>query len=181
MGRPYIIAIDPATNTGICEGIVGSKPTLHAQRFRFGDDQDEDLYGAATKFFATFLKDRHPDAVAIETPIMADWGKTNHQTTAITRGLYAIFTGIVRCKGIKLIRADIGTWRKYFLGHGRLKGEDAKARCVRLCAQLGWHAPTHDAAEAAGIWMWACSKESPANVQRIEPLFARAEVNRSQQ
>lgn len=174
MAAPYVIAIDPATNTGLCHGYVGSKPRLLAQRFRSGDDQDEDLYGAATFFFASFLKDRTPDLVAIEAPIMASWGKTNAQTTAITRGIYAIFTGITRCKGIPLIRADIGTWRKFFLGRGNLKGDEAKRQCVRLCRQLGWNAPTHDAAEASGIWMWACSQIDPARVQRVEPLFAHA-------
>lgn len=174
MATPYVVGIDPAINTGLCHGRVGDKPTLLAQRFRFGDDQDEDVYGAATCFFATFLKTRAPDLIAIETPIMASWGKTNNQTTSITRGLYAIFTGIAKCKGIPLVRADIGTWRKYFIGRGNLPGKEAKRQCVRLCARLGWDAPTHDAAEAAGIWLWACSKIAPKDVQRAEPLFARS-------
>jgi hypothetical protein len=168
---PYVVGIDPATNTGICEGRVGSRPTLLAQRFRYGDDQDEDLYGAATCFFATFLKTRSPDLIAIEAPIMATWGKTNAQTTSITRGLYAIFTGIAKCKGIPIVRADIGTWRKHFLGRGNLPGREAKARCMALCAQLGWDAPTHDSAEAAGVWLWACSQIAPQRAQRVEPLF----------
>lgn len=173
MGAPYIIALDPATNTGLCEGRVGSTPILLAERFRVSrDEADEDIFGRATGFFATFLKTRSPDLIAIEAPIMATWGKTNAQTTSITRGLFAIFTGIAKCKGIPIIRADIGTWRKYFLGRGNLKGSVAKAECLRLCAQLGWSAPTHDAAESAGIWSWACSQAAPANAQRIEPLFA---------
>lgn len=171
---PYIVAIDPATNSGFCEGHVGASPMLHAQRFRSGADDDIDLYGAATLYFATFLMTRKPDLIAIEAPIMAAWGKTNAQTTAITRGLYAIFTGIARAKGIRVLTADIGTWRKYTLGRGNLKGPDAKRQCVALCRQLGWNAPTHDAAEAAGIWLWAGSQLAPERVQRIEPLFARA-------
>lgn len=171
MAAPYIIALDPATTTGLCEGRVGERPTILTQRFRFGTDQDEDLYGAATVFFATFLKDRKPDLVCIEAPIQAAWGKTNAQTTSITRGLYAIFTGIARAKNIEVMRADIGTWRKYFLGKGNLKGAEAKRQCVKLCAQLGWVAADHNAAEAAGIWCWAGSQLAPSRTQRIEPLF----------
>lgn len=173
MAAPLIVALDPASTTGICEGRVGDRPTLHTQRFRFGKDQDEDLYGAATGFFARFLKTRSPDLVCIEAPILAAWGKTNAQTTFITRGLYAIFTGIARAKGIEVLSADIGTWRKYFLGRGNLKGSEAKRQCVQLCSQLGWDAPDHNAAEAAGIWSWAGSRLAPSNAQRIEPLFAR--------
>lgn len=179
MAAPLIVALDPATTTGLCYGNVGAKPTLLAQRFRSRADQaDEDLYGAATAFFATFLKSRAPDLIAIEAPIQAAWGKTNAQTTSITRGLYAIFTGIARAKGIEVLRADIGTWRKYFLGSGRLPGSEAKQRCVRLCAQLGWEAPTHDAAEAAGVWCWAGSQIAPQNATRIEPLFGGSETAR---
>lgn len=170
MTAPYIIAIDPATNCGICHGCVGSTPRMRAEYFG-GGDGEEDVYGSAVNFFATFLKDRAPDLIAIEAPIMATWGKTNAQTTAITRGLYAIFTGIAKCKGIPLIRAEIGTWRKYFLGNGQLPGKEAKAQCLRLCAQLGWDAPTHDSAEAAGIWCWASSVAAPQSAHRIEPLF----------
>ena len=175
MAAPYIIALDPATTTGICHGYVGSKPRLLAQKFRRSTlDTEEEIYGAAVAFFAGFLKDRTPDLVCIEAPIMATWGKTNAQTTAITRGLYAIFTGIAGAKGITVRRADIGTWRKWFLGRGNLKGPEAKRRCVALCHQLGWTAPDHNAAEAAGIWSWAGSQVDPRGVQRIEPLFAEA-------
>lgn len=176
MAAPYIIALDPATTTGLCEGRVGERPTLLTQRFRFGDDQDEDLYGAATAFFATFLKTRKPDLVCIEAPIQAAWGKTNAQTTSITRGLYAIFTGIARAKGITVMRADIGTWRKFALGRGNMPGRQAKQASLRLCSQLGWRAETHDAAEAACIWIWACSRLAPKLAQRFEPLFVAREA-----
>lgn len=171
MAAPYIIALDPATTTGICHGTVGSKPRLLTRCFR--SKTDEDMYGAATVFFATFLKDKRPDLVCIEAPIQAAWGKTNAQTTSITRGLYAIFTGIARAKGIEVARADIGTWRKYFIGRGNLKGKEAKAQCVSLCAQLGWDAEDHNAAESAGIWCWAGSTVAPKIAQRVEPLFLR--------
>lgn len=171
---PYIIALDPATTTGICHGYLGSKPRLLTQQFRFADDKDEDLYGAAVYFLSSFLKDRKPDLIAIEAPIRASWGKTNDQTTSITRGLYAVFTGIARCKGIPVLKADIGTWRKYFLGRGNLKGAEAKRQCVRLCAQLGWDAEDHNAAESAGIWCWAGSTLDPRHANRVEPLFAHA-------
>ncbi|MPZ36652.1 MAG: hypothetical protein GEU95_01095 [Rhizobiales bacterium] len=168
--RPYIIALDPATNTGICEGQVGRAPTLHAQYFGGAGDHDA-LYGAATAFFATFLLTRKPDLIAIEAPIYDGNGRTSLDAIAISRGLYAIFTGIARAKGIQTIRAPIGTWRKFFLGRGNLNGKEAKSQSVKLCAQLGWKAPTHDAAEAAGIWMWAGSQIAPRCAQRVEPLF----------
>lgn len=171
MTAPYIVAIDPATSTGVCHGRVGSTPTLLELRFRHGKQTDEDLYGTATCFFAAFLKTRSPDLIAIEAPIQAAWGKTNAGATSITRGLYAIFTGITKCKGIPLLTAEIATWRKYAIGHGHLPGKVAKQRCVALCGQLGWDAPDHNSAEAAGIWLYAGAQLDPQHCTRHEPLF----------
>lgn len=169
-----IIALDPATNTGICDGEVGKTPVLSARRLREHKDEPiEDVFGRATFFLADLLRTRAPDAVAIEAPIWVTDERTNHHTLTLTRGLYAIFAGIVKAKGITLLTAEVATWRKYVLDHGRLPGDAAKRECLRVCARLGWHAPSHDAAEAAGIWLWACAKLDPRNARRHEPLFAR--------
>lgn len=172
MTAPYIVAIDPATRSGFCHGRVGQKPALLARDF--GGDDKEAVFGNAVHFFAAFLKTVSPDLIVIEVPIQAVWGKTNADTTDISRGLYGIFSGIARCKNIKTVRAEIATWRKYALGNGRLPGKAAKAASLRLCAQLGWDAPTHDAAESAMIWLWAGSQVAPRQVHRVEPLFAHA-------
>jgi hypothetical protein len=168
-----IIGIDPATNTGVCAGKVGKTPVLSAHRWRVAKrDPLEDLLGRALFFMADLLRTNTPDVVAIEPPIRVSGGDTSYDTMVLTHSLYAVFAGCVRARGIQLLRADVRTWRRYFLGAGNLKGEVAKRESVRLCGHLGWEAPTHDAAEAAGIWLWACSIVSPKTAQRVEPLFA---------
>ena len=172
--RPLVIGIDPATNTGICEGRVGETPTLSAQRFRVSSkDEIEDVFGRATFFFADFLRTRTPDLVAIETPVWVSGGLTNADTVTLTRGLYGIISGIVKAKRLTIMRAPVPTWRKYFLGSGKLPGADAKRECQRVCGYLKWDAPTEDAAEAAGIWSWGCSQVDPKHAHRVEPLLAR--------
>jgi hypothetical protein len=60
----------------------------------------------------------------------------------------------------------------YALGSGRLKGRDAKTAMVRLCRALGWGEDVpHDAAEAAGIFLWASGQIAPQLAIRHEPLF----------
>lgn len=173
--RPLIIGIDPATTTGICEGRAGSTPTLLAQRFR--GDTHEDIFGEATLFFATFLKDRTPDLIAIEAPLIITTGRTTAQVVSVKIGLHAIFTGIAKCKGIPLKVVQVSTWRKYALGRGNLPGPEAKRASLKLCSQLGWDAASsHDAAEAAMIWLWASAQIAPQSVQRAEPLFIGAQA-----
>jgi hypothetical protein len=50
-----------------------------------------------------------------------------------------------------------------------------------MCARLGWPLPTtksgeldHNAAEAAGIWLYGCARVDPKNTVRHEPLLARS-------
>ncbi len=168
-----ILAIDPATKTGAAWGAPGTTP--HIETVNLGRDDIADSYGAAVAWMATKLRDRPPALVVIEkvVPPSSAWGHTNHATTMITIGLFGILCGIARCKSIPLLLAPINSWRKHSLGSGRLAGEQAKHRAVRLCRSLGWDAPDHNAAEAACIFIWASAQVAPERAPRIEPLFTR--------
>jgi hypothetical protein len=164
MQRGKILALDVATKTGVAEGRPGEVPRLQTIDFR-GDDGLTGLYGRATLWMATKLREpanpsdpiSPPDLVVIEKPVPPSgaFGHTNHDTTLITLGLFAIFCGIVHCKSIRLEIAPISTWRKHFLGKGNYPGPIAKDMAVERCKLLGWDAPDHNAAEAAGIFEWA--------------------------
>jgi hypothetical protein len=156
MQRGKILALDVATKTGVAEGRPGEVPRLQTIDFR-GDDGLTGLYGRATLWMATKLRDDPPDLVVIEKPVppSAAFGHTNADTTMITIGMFGLLCGIVHCKSIRLEIAPISTWRKHFLGNGRLPGPIAKAMALERCALLGWTAIDHNAAESAGIWSWA--------------------------
>jgi hypothetical protein len=157
MQRGKILALDVATKTGVAEGRPGEVPRLQTIDFR-GEDELTGLYGRATLWMATKLRDDPPDLVVIEKPVppSAAFGQTNHDTTLITIGMFGILCGIVHCKSIRLEIAPISTWRKCFLGKGNHPGIVAKQMCVDRCKLLGWDAPDHNAAEAGGIFEWAC-------------------------
>lgn len=164
-----LIAVDPATNAGICEGAVGGTPTLITWKLRRSrEDEPEDIFGLATRLFADLVRASRPDAIAVEVPVRVKRdGKTNDKTTTLTRGLYGIFTGITKANGILLLPAEIKTWRAYALDNGNLDGAAAKRACLVRCKQLGWPAPTHDAAEAAGIFLWASGQLSSPLLGRV--------------
>lgn len=171
-----ILAIDQNTKSGIAEGEPGSTPRLETINFRRDEtDTPEDLYEAALFYFADRFRTDPPGLVAIErvVPPSAAQGFTNHNTTLITLGIYAIVIGIVKCKSIPLRIVAVQTWRKAFLGNGKLKGDVAKREAVKLCGRLGWNAPDHNAAEAAGLWHHACTQVAPYGVTTLHPaLFA---------
>ena len=156
MQRGKILALDVASKTGVAEGRPGEIPRLQTIDFR-GDDDLTGLYGRATLWMATKLRDNPPDLVVIEKPVPPSgaFGHTNHDTTLITIGMFGILCGIVHCKSIRLEIAPISTWRKHFIGKGNHPGPIAKGLALRRCALLGWDAADHNAAEAGGIWDWA--------------------------
>lgn len=173
-----IMAIDQNTKSGIAEGLPGSTPRLETITFRRDEtDEVEDIYERALFYFAERFRENPPGLVALErvVPPSAAQGHTNHNTTLITLGIYAIVIGVVRCKSIPLRTVAVQSWRKSFLGNGKLKGDVAKREAVKLCQRLGWDAPDHNAAEAAGIWHHACSQAAPYGITTTHPaLFAEA-------
>jgi hypothetical protein len=156
MQRGKILALDVATKTGVAEGRPGEVPRLETIDFR-GDDGLTGLYGRATLWMATKLRDDPPALVVIEKPVppSAAFGHTNADTTMITIGMFGILCGIVHCKSIRLEIAPISTWRKHFLGKGNHPGPIAKGLAMQRCALLGWDHEDHNSAEAGGIWDWA--------------------------
>jgi hypothetical protein len=177
MSAPLIIGVDPATLTGICWGKPGETPRLESRKFRVSPlDKVEDLFGRAASFWTDMLSRVQPDIVAIEAPVRV-LGTSNDDTTTLTRGLYAIFAGLAKAQGVRVLPAQVSTWRKYFLGHGHLAGAVAKRECLTRCTLMGWPAPDHNAAEAAGIWLWACVMEAPQLAPRPEPLFVEGVVS----
>lgn len=156
MQRGIILALDVASKTGVAEGRPGEVPRLQTIDFR-GEGELPGLYGRATTWMATKLRDDPPDLIVIErvVPPSGAMGFTNHDTTMISIGMFAIFSGIINCKSVPLELAAISTWRKHFIGKGNHPGAVAKKMAVDRCKLLGWDAPDNNAAEAGGIWDWA--------------------------
>lgn len=167
-----VLALDPATKTGVAFGAPGERPQLWTENFGGEDTAWEGVYANATFWLADFLRTRSPALFIIEQPVppSAVRGVTNHATTMITIGLYGVFTGLVGCKKIRLTPVRIGMWRKHFLGVGNLKTEEAKRAALRRCRQLGWEAPDHNAAEAGGIWEWGCAQLRQPSLLAVEDL-----------
>lgn len=158
--RDEVLALDPATKTGVAYGAPGSAPELQTLNFGGEGAEYEEIYRRATFWLADFLRTHSPKLFVIEgvVPPSGASGHTNHDTTMITIGLYGIFAGIAGCKGIPFRRVQIRTWRKHFLGRGDLKTEVAKREAIKRCRLLKWDPPDHNAAEAGGIWDWGCGQ-----------------------
>jgi hypothetical protein len=165
----YVLALDPATKTGYAIGRPKEQPVLAT--VDLGDEfaTHNDIFRRAHYWLAGVLKAQRPDLFVIEdvVPPSAIQGRTTHSGSIISVGLSGIFIGMAGAHGIPVLRAPISTWRKYFLGHGKLPREKAKLAAMRQCRRLGCTYKDDNAAEAGGIWFWACGQIMPQTLRGI--------------
>jgi len=162
---PRILALDVATRMGVAEGEPGLIPVLTTINLGRDYDDHADVFARAALWITRRMLDDRPDFVVLERPV-------GIHDSALLLGLRGVMLGLVRAHDVKVIEVAVATWRVYFLGSGKLKKAVAKARAVDTCALLGWGRDLdHNAAEAAGMWLWACAKIAPRAVPRHEPLF----------
>ena len=170
-----MLALDPASVTGFAYGAPDDTPEIGSVKFSREHDVRADVFGRAVAWWRMRMQTRAPHLLVIEPPIPPGdlWGRSNYDATVILHGLYAIFTGLATEQKIPVIEAPTATWRRYFLGRGKLPRAEAKLAAKRLCRHLKWGDEKSDdnACEAAGIWAWGCAQAEPKLSQRIEPLF----------
>jgi len=204
--------IDPATCTGFAGGLPGEPPRLECVLFRKDDEEPiDEVFGRGIGWIATKLL-HPPAAVFVEAPIPPTQlvkveageikGVTSFDVGSALMGLFAIFIGAAKRKGVPIVeRASIRAWRSAFLNDSDLKGDVAKARCVKYCGLLGWELPQvwpkdairwpdqaiayrfkQNAAEAAGIRAWGIKwliaqgllhPRGMPELHRTDPLFQR--------
>jgi len=176
--RGEVWAIDLSSRSaGFAYGVPGDKPRLWTVDF-MRDGDLHDFYANLTAYAATFLRDNPVKLAAIEEPVApaAAMGHTNHNTTMMTIPGFAIVVGVVKCKKIPYQPVRVETWRKHFIGTGRLthikkaaeRRKEGKRLAVQRCRQLGWKVENDDEADAAGIWDWAGATHMGARQARLQ-------------
>jgi hypothetical protein len=164
-----ILALDIATRTGVAEGIPGNTPNIFCidfgERSSPGEVRHEDVFANAVKW-ATRVFGEHPPKLLVIEGLVPQYDKT------LQCGLWAIISGIATANKVPVRIAAIQSWRLFVLGSGKLRRAEAKTRAIAVCAQLGWSVKNDDEAEAACIWIYACSMMAPKLAPRM-PLFMR--------
>jgi hypothetical protein len=191
---PYVLAIDIATVTGICEGRAGEVPIFYTQRFGRPGDEHEDVFEQGLTWIAERLQISNPDAVFVEAPVnpAAFMGKydeekgrvamtTNPDTTIRLMCLWGIIAAGVKTKSTHLVsagkppilyrRVHVGTARKLFIGAGNLKGPEAKRRGFEMCKALGWSPSNRDESDAACVWNFGVAQVAPRLAPIITPMM----------
>lgn len=173
--RPFIMALDAASTTGIAEGRAGETPRLYSKRFVERHDEHRNVFGRALGWIAERIDEVIPDVVYIEAPMSpgAPGVKTNPDTTLRLIGLWALFSGECNYRGIICREASVQTVRKGFIGSGRVDGggQEAKRRVFAMCQLLGWNPTDKDSSDAGALWHYAVTRFAPDLAPPITPMM----------
>lgn len=191
---PYILALDIATVTGVCEGRAGEAPIFYTEKFARPGDEHEDVFARGLTWIAERLQVSNPNAVFVEAPInpaafMGEYDEkkgrvamtTNPDTTIRLMCLWGILAAAVKVKSKYLVdagkppiiyrRVHVGTARKAFIGVGNLKGAEAKRRAFEMCKALGWSPNNRDESDAAAVWNFGVAQLAPRLAPIITPML----------
>lgn len=172
---PLILAMDIATQSGVCLGAPGEAPTFLTVRFH-GVDRLQ-VAASAIRWAATELKGRSPAVAYLEKPMSfgAARGQSNANTLIRLNTLYDIIGGACLLKDIRVVGVDVKTARQAFIGEATLERAEAKRRCLIMCRMLGWAPKNGDEADAAAVWYWGSACEAPRMAAVVHPgLHAKA-------
>ena len=169
-----ILALDLATNTGVCAGRGDQLPSLsHVRMPSTGDDVGRFLC-FYRDWFLKALDEHTPSVVVFESPILP--ATTSLATVRKLAGLAGVTEMICNDEGIDCREVAGATVKLALTGSGRAKKPDM----VRACRAYGLNPHTYikdgeeasDEADAFGAWLASVRQIHPDHAARWTPLFA---------
>ena len=185
---PVILAADISkTRTGLAIGRVGSAP-----RFLSINGKDQTIAYAMRGLGRELIRltdpgyPLRPDFICYEAQInlAAFMGKydpeagkvkmtSNPQTTIALAKMIGVFEYIFAMRSIEVVSYPVATVRKHFIGHGNLKGEEAKRRTFDMCELFQWRPRNRDESDAGAVWAYGAAQIEPKLAPLITPMMCR--------
>lgn len=170
-----VLAFDTAIKCGAAVGRPGEKP--HTFTVDLGKADWNTRFSRCLRMVDHCIAKFKPDLIVVEAP--AQGGFANSDLV----GLTVLVRGQAALRGVRCEAIMANSVRKHFLGralrasdfpgksHAAAKGA-IKAQVIGRCLALGWDVRDADAADAAALWDFACSRISKAHqITSVGGLF----------
>jgi hypothetical protein len=156
-----ILALDLGKRTGFAYGSPASGPTTY-RSISFGKAAAS--HGTISMHFDHFLRAQRDlvqiDLIVFESPLPPA-AQTGAHSARILYGLAWQVEAFAHEQRIKCFEASVQEIRQFFIGHGRLKSEDAEYAIARKCKLLGWTPEDHNVADALALWSYQAAIINP--------------------
>lgn len=167
-----LLALDLATRLGFAYGdsARGNPVAGWHQLPRTGDDIG--AYAAAYHdWLRGMVAEAQPEMITFEEPIPTQAGRTTQTTAIKLTGLCWHTEFFAKMKNIRCTQVHGNTWKKALTGSGKANKRMNPYPVLTACRQRGWDVTDDNAADACGVWYYAASLVSPAEIGRFDPLF----------
>lgn len=146
-----ILALDLATRTGFCRGQVGAaRPIISHVDLAKPKDRG---YGPLGASFTGWLYDQieveKPSLIVFEAPLPFHSGIAAGR---IALGLAMLVEEVAYRMEVPTRECTVGWVRKTAMGGGK----QTKEQVMAWAKGLNWDPPSHDAADAAALWVASC-------------------------
>lgn len=152
-----ILALDLATRTGWAAGAPRRPPAFGS--FRLDADRDGARLMQMARRINELIVEHGVTSVVMEAPHV---GRADPKVLLPLFGFRA--AALMAAEGKRLPAPRLvapATWRKTFIGQGRLPRQEAKAAVLERCRWLGLAPANDDEGDAIGLWSFAASCLDP--------------------
>ena len=149
-----ILALDLATATGVAVGDTSDRPWCHTERLSDAGASHGARFRACMLATKKLVRQHEPDVIALEQAV-ATVMQGSPTRLHVALGLRASVLAMADYFGLRVEEYAVSTVRKHFIGHGKMKGKDAKAAVIARCNKLGWIVENDNEADAAAVWDYA--------------------------
>jgi len=165
-----ILALDPATTSGVAFGKPGDTPSFRTWRLK---GENRGVKGVAfLGFMRDLLDEVEPERVFIESPMgiiaATKKGGIPPETILLLNGLVMLAETACASRRVPCELLDRNRAVFHFCGRKPKVAGTAKAMCQSRARLLGWPVQTLDEADAAALWDLGCCLANPrAQVQAM--------------
>ncbi len=165
-----IIAFDLGAATGVAIGDTGDRPYCHTERLGKAGGTHGPRFTQALQMTLRLIKQHTPDLVVIEKPIAAGV-LGGEERVQLAMGYRACVMAACFLKNIRFDEYAVSSIRKHFIGDGKVKRKQAKARTMQRCGHLGWAVTDDNQADAIAAWDYARGQNSKLSTPVPNGLF----------
>jgi Holliday junction resolvasome RuvABC endonuclease subunit len=147
-----ILALDTARTTGWCCGVPGERP--HYGAVTFNGPSHGAVYGAFCDWVEDAIRLHKPREIVVESPLHRG-GHLGQDAALLAFGFLAHLELLCHDHAVRLMAEHVQTSRKNVIGRGNFAKGTAKQAVMDWCRAQGFNPPTHDAADAIVLWLYA--------------------------
>jgi len=153
-----LLALDLSLTSGAAWGAPNGRPSSAVWKLPAGRENLDRAMSCLRLNVMTTCRMHRVEIVCVEASMKVIDREHSEYSAFCLTSLQAVAREAAYSGGARVHLVNCQEWRRHFIGHGNLPGDEAKKLAMQRCGQLGYPYADHNAAEACGVWDWGIAK-----------------------